>query len=315
VESKKLCIADLSNIEGRALAWLAGEEWKLRAFREFDAGTGHDLYKLAYARSFGVLPENVTKPQRQIGKVEELALGFAGGVGAFATMAAGYGMDLDAMAAVVLPSAPADLVKQAREFLDWLLKKGSGKVNTFGLADDTFIACDVVKRGWRRGHPAIESWWGVVEQGFRDAVQNPGHTFHCGTVKIRRDGNWLRIQLPSGRHLCYPSPEVADNGDLSYMGVNQYTRKWCRIKTYGGKLAENITQAFARDVLGHSMPMIEAEGYAIVLSVHDELLTETPDTPAFTSDRLSALMSTVPPWAPGLPLAAAGFETHRYKKE
>ena len=80
-------------------------------------------------------------------------------------------------------------------------------------------------------------------------------------------------------------------------------------------IVHNCTQAFARDVLAHNMPAIEAEGYRIVLSVHDELLTETPDSDEFSSDTLAALMSTVPPWADGLPLAAAGFETYRYRKD
>lgn len=310
---KKLVIADLSNIEGRALAWLAGEEWKLQAFRDFDAGTGHDLYKLAYAKSFGIAPEAVTKDQRQVGKVQELALGFAGGVGAFVTFAAAYGIDLDELAAGILRNAPADLVDDARSFLEWMRKQPKG--STFGLSDDAFVGCDVVKRGWRNGHPAIAAWWPVLEQAFRDAIDSPGYTFDCGTVKVRRDGNWLRILLPSGRYLCYPAPEIDDQGRCSYMGVDQYTRKWQRIHTYSGKLAENCTQAFARDVLAHNMPVIEAEGYRIVLSVHDELLTETPDTDEHSSDHLAALMSTVPPWAEGLPLAAAGFETYRYRKD
>lgn len=345
---KKLVIADLSNIEGRALAWLAGEEWKLQAFRDFDTlrmanggwitgveyraavmrgatidlaldakgdpiRKGHDLYKLAYAKSFGLAPEAVTKDMRQVGKVQELALGYAGGVGAFVTFAAAYGIDLDALAAGILANAPTDLIDEARNFLAWMRKQP--KANTFGMADDTFVGCDVVKRGWRNGHPAIAAWWPMLEQAFRDAIDSPAYTFDCGSVKVRRDGNWLRILLPSGRYLCYPAPTIDDQGRCSYMGVDQYTRKWQRIHTYSGKLAENVTQAFARDVLAYNMPRIEAEGYQIVLSVHDELLTETPDSDEFTSDRLAALMSTVPPWAQGLPLAAAGFETYRYRKD
>jgi len=80
-------------------------------------------------------------------------------------------------------------------------------------------------------------------------------------------------------------------------------------------IVHNCTQASARDVLAHNMPTIDAAGYRIVLSVHDELLTETPDTDEYSSDTLAAHMSTVPPWAEGLPLAAAGFETTRYRKD
>jgi DNA polymerase len=97
--------------------------------------------------------------------------------------------------------------------------------------------------------------------------------------------------------------------------VNQYTRQWGRIKTYGGKLIENCTQAFARDILAYNMPAIEAAGYEIVLSVHDELLTETPDLPEYTAETLGSMMATAPSWARGIPLAAAGFETTRYRKD
>jgi DNA polymerase len=98
------------------------------------------------------------------------------------------------------------------------------------------------------------------------------------------------------------------------MGTDQYTRVWTRIKTYGGKLVENCTQAAARDVLAWNMPEIEAAGFPIIMSIHDELVTEPLDSGQWTSDRLSSLMSAVPPWAQGLPLAAEGYEAQRYRK-
>jgi DNA polymerase len=97
--------------------------------------------------------------------------------------------------------------------------------------------------------------------------------------------------------------------------MNQYSRKWGLLSTFGGKLAENLAQGLSRDILGYGMPLAESKGYEIVLDVHDEILSETPDDPKFTHKKLSKIMSTVPPWAPGLPLAAAGFEGKRYKKE
>lgn len=347
-EGHKLVIADLSNIEGRMLAWLAGESWKLQAFADFDtmmlttgewittpewvervlAGDrpeleldkkgepirkGHDLYKLAYAKSFGVEPGDVTKDQRQVGKVQELALGYASGVGGFATFADAYGINLDDLADKVLPVADPELVAEATDFLAWQRKQPG--YTAYAMSDRAYIACDTIKRAWRQGQSAISGWWPLLEQAFRDAIDSEGRTIDCGSVKMRRDGSWLRIRLPSGRSLCYPSPAIDEKGRCSYMGIDQYTRKWQRIQTYSGKLAENITQAASRDCLAHNMPQIDADGYLIVLSVHDELLTETPDTDDYHEDWLAARMSTVPPWATGLPLAAAGFQTKRYRKD
>ncbi len=344
---RKLVVADLSNIEGRMIAWLAGEEWKLQAFREYDTclgvdgqwhdgpalraaalahqaiplerdkkggavRRGPDLYKLAYAKAFAVSHETVDGHQRQIGKVMELMLGYEGGVGAFLTGAATYGIDLDAMATAALPSIPADVLAEAERYLTARSRRKDG---SFGLTPQTFMVCDSLKRLWRRAHPAVSALWPALAQAAMMAVINEGVTQRVRDIRLQRKGAWLRVQLPSGRLLCYPLPEVDATGKLSYMGVNQYSRKWSRLKTYGGKLSENITQAAARDVLATSMPAVEANGYQIVLTVHDEILTEAPDTPDFNPGHLAGLMATNPSWAEGLPLSAAGFEAYRYRKD
>lgn len=308
---KKLVIADLSNIEGRVLAWLAGEQWKLQAFRDFDAGEGYDLYVLTYAKAFGVDPADVDKSMRQIGKTMELALGYAGGVGAFITFSLAFNIDLEAMADKAINVIPDATIREAKDFLEWQLGQGKGQ---FGLSDTAFIVCDSFKRLWREAHPAISSWWKELGNVCVAAVNSPGQTYTCRMHKIRRDGAWLRIMLPSGRYLCYPSPRVEEDGGLTYMGINQYSRKWERLRTYGGKLVENITQGVARDVLAASMQPIEDAGYEIVLTVHDEIISEAPDTDAYSHEHLAELMAAGCDWTDGLPLAAAGFESYRYRK-
>lgn len=311
----KLVVADLSNIEGRVLAWLAGEKWKLKAFSDYDAGTGHDLYKLAYAKAFGVTPEDVDKQMRQIGKVMELALGYAGGVGAFLTFAAAYGIDLEALAEQAFRAIPQNIMAQANIMFQWHVeKKKKDPASACGLSKQAWLVCESFKLAWREAHPATVDLWNGLEDAARAAIEGPGRTIICGRLKVRRDGAWLRIGLPSGRALCYPSPEIIDS-TITYMGMNQYTRKWERLRTYSGKLAENVTQAIARDVMAAAMPEVEGAFYEIILSVHDELLTEAPDDPAWNPDALSAILASPPPWALDMPLAAAGFEAYRYKKD
>ncbi len=312
---RKLVVADLANIEGRKLAWLAGEEWKLQAFRDFDAGSGHDLYKVAYARAFNMDPADVGKGmKRQIGKVMELGLGYEGGVAAFVTFAAVYKMDLEQLADAVHSTAPKDQIARAYGVHEWATKKEMGATKT--LPKNVYVACEVLKHAWREAHPMTVALWKAAKEGVSAAIANPGITFDMGPrLRAQVDGAWLRVRLPSGRYLCYLQPKVDEAGQISYMGVNQYTRQWGRIKTYGGKLIENADQASSRDVLAASMPKAEAAGYRIVLTVHDELLTEPDDLPCYTVDALAALMTANPPWADGLPLAAAGFEGHRYRKD
>ncbi|MGJ0578048.1 DNA polymerase [Xenorhabdus bovienii] len=307
---KKLVVSDLSNIEGRMLAWLAGELWKLQAFRDNDAGIGADLYKLAYARAFNIEPDEVTKDQRQIGKVMELGLGYGGGVAAFVTFALTYALDLDELATAALPSIP---VSVQREAMSWY-KKSVEQNQTYGLSEKVFITCDSLKRMWRNAHTATVPFWYELEEAVKRAISSPNITIPCRKLRVRRDGAWLRVVLPSGRAVCYPSPRL-DDGQISYMGTNPYSRKWQRLKTYGGKLVENVTQAAARDVLAGNMPLIEEAGYAIVLTVHDEIISEAPDTLNYSHEHLSTLLAINPSWALDLPLNAGGFESYRYKKE
>ena len=271
-EDHKLVASDLSNIEGRTLAWLAGEQWKLDAF----AG-GTDLYMLGYSRAFGVPLDEVAADEaaggtmRLVGKIMELALGYQGAVGAFAKMAAGYGVDLP----------------EAR-------------------------ILEIVK-GWRKANAKIVALWYGLEEAAIRAVCSPGTRIEHGKLVLQRDGTWLRIRLPSGRALCYPGVQMV-NGKLTYMGVCQYSRQWKRLSTYGGKLVENVNQAMARDVMAHNMVEAEEAGFFTVLTVHDELVTEPIDSGQWSSERLSRILSSVPPWAPGLPLAAEGYEAHRYRQ-
>lgn len=332
-KNKKLVVSDLSNIEGRFAAWVSNEDWKVQAFLDFDNGIGEDLYKVAYGRAFNEDPAKVGKgPKRQIGKVMELMLQYEGGVGAFLTGAATYKIDLDELASIARASIPDDVWAEAERFWDWSLQTHR---TTYGLEEDTFKVLDSLKRMWRRAHPEITSIWRELKDAVIEAIDSPGVTFQVRRLKVRRDGAWLKIFLPSGRALCYPAPKVEvkvkkkkvkdKNGKeteieetetfISYAGINPYTRQWGRVKTYGGKLFENICQAGSRDVMAHNMPDMEEAGYLPVLTVHDEVIAEAPDQEAWHIDEFSEILATVPPWAEGLPLAAGGYEDYRYRKD
>lgn len=312
---RKLISADLSNIEGRGIAWLAGEEWKLRAFRAFDGGVGPDIYKRSYADSFHNTPDDVTKYQRQIGKGLELSMGYEGGVGAFLKIAASYGLDIEQLTEVAYDLIPAHVKAEALKAYEW----ASEKRRTYGLTMRQYIVCDALKRMWRAAHPAIVKFWKDLKEAATRTILTR-EPCQVGVLRFDMKGSWLRIALPSTdedgnpRYLNYPSAKVGEDGTIYYWGEHQYTRRWQKLSTYGGKLAENATQALARDVMADAMPVAEAAGYKVVLTVHDEIVTETPDTDEYSAEGLAAIMATVPPWAPGLPLAAAGEESYRYGK-
>jgi len=311
-EGKKLVVADYSSIEGRVLAWLAGEAYKIRAYQEIDQGIGYDMYIRTYASTFGVKPEDVTKEQRQLGKVLELALGYGGGVGAFVTFAAGYGIDLqelaDSMHATLAKKIRPHVIRNSVDLYEWAVKRG----RTYDLSKRAYVVCDLIKQLWRDANPATVKFWSDLETAARNTILTASE-MHLDRVSLRKDKQWLLIQLPSGRYLCYPGAKT-EGGKIQYRGLNQYTKQWGDIGTYGGKLCENVTQAVARDVLCEGMLRAEKAGFEIVLTVHDEVVSEAGERERDSVEFLVELMTKNPTWAEGLPLAAAGYESYRYRK-
>lgn len=223
---------------------------------------------------------------------------------------------------------------------------------SYDLPKNVWLTCDSIKRMWRESHPKTCQFWKDLEESTMSAIHNPGKSYWAGAA-VREDGKraikitrtktragdpgwWLKIELPSGRVLSYPGigvsvekqvdedsdtwygdgrgPKVTYRERIRYMGENQTTRQWTKLYTYGGKLAENITQALCRDLLAVALVEVDAAGWPIVLHVHDEIVTEVPNTPEYTVDKLSALMCKLPSWAEGFPLAAEGDELMRYAK-
>lgn len=360
-KGRKFVVADHSNVEGRGLAWIAGEKTALMVFK-----AGRDIYCETAGKMFGLDPEYIKanrKDLRQIGKACELGLGYGGGVAAFLQFAKNLGLDLYAMAEVMKGTFPDHIWAAAKRGYEYARINEAkrppkpGKKDerpTYILPKNVWLTCDAIKRMWRESHPKTVAFWAELEDAVLGAIRNPGKAYWAG-ANVRPDGKkalkivrtkakhdptfdeerddpnaagwWLKIELPSGRIMSYPGIALSvmteideDTGKkrtstrIKYQGENQTTRQWGFQYTYGGKLTENIVQALCRDILAWSMPGVEAAGYEIVLSVHDELITEVPDTDDYTTEELCALMCDLPVWAKGFPLAAEGDIMYRYRK-
>jgi DNA polymerase bacteriophage-type len=286
----RLMAADYSNIEGRALAWLAGEHWKLKAFREFDAGRGADLYKVAYSRAFGVPVDQVDDDiMRQIGKVQELALGYAGSIGAFLSMGANYNVDLAKIAFIAQNAVDPDEWQAACDRYDRIQYDPDAEEDTAaedendnpdfaflepfkgdprrGLPREQWAAIRCIVQGWRMAHPATVAFWKSLEAAAIAAVDAKGSVFEAGPVSFIASRTALRCRLPSGRHLTYPFARVVRGVSrkggkpqtvLLYMAAKGASRTWRPTRAYGGLLAENVTQAVARDLLADALLLLEA---------------------------------------------------------
>ena len=275
-DGKEFVCADYSSIEGRVLAWLAGEKTALDVY-----WNGRDPYKVNAAAIYGVPYEEVTKQQRQAGKVAELALGYQGAEGAFNNMAAKYDLKL--------PDKEVERIVTA----------------------------------WRNSHPETVRLWKELENACLMAVEKPGNVFVYRSARfVVRDihgKQFLAMRIPSGRCLWYCHPRIEMKkmkwGDMkpvvAFDGVDGYTRKWCEQYLYGGLLAENLTQATARDILVNGMLNAERHDYPIVMHVHDEAIAEV--SYGYVS-RFEDFLCELPAWASGLPIKAEGWEGKRYKK-
>lgn len=289
-------VADYSAIEARVIAYLAGEQWRQDVF----AGDGK-IYEASYAKAFHVPIESVKKgsPERQKGKIMELALGYGGGVNA-------------------------------------LLAFGADKL---GLSEQELQG---LVTAWRNASPMIPDLWRRVETAAKRAIENPGRrvavmrkykdtaraaenealtgrsgyspNFLAGgeVCTYWRDKDALRCKLPSGRILTYWQAGIEDGG-VVFMGQNQTTRKWEKTQTWGGRLVENIVQAYARDCLAVALLRLTEAGYRICFHVHDELIAEAPDGSRWQD--MAAIMGEPIDWAPGLLLRADGYETKFYMKD
>lgn len=172
---------------------------------------------------------------------------------------------------------------------------------------------DIVTQ-WRAASPAIPRFWRDVESAAVRAINNPGRTttVPCG-VKYRRDGDALRCRLPSGRILSYWDAKLDTDGSICFMGQNQTTRRWEKTGTWGGKLVENIVQAYARDCLAVAMVRLAEEGWKICFHVHDEVIVEAPIGTSW--EQVAEVMGRPIDWAPGLLLRGDGYSTPFYMKD
>lgn len=167
---------------------------------------------------------------------------------------------------------------------------------------------------WRAASPTIPKFWRCTEAAAKNALMVPGRTYATlGGVKYRREKDGLACYLPSGRKLHYWGAFLDDDGHIKFWGQDQTSRAWLCKETWGGKLVENIVQAYARDCLAAALLRLDTAGYKVVFHVHDEIICEAPIGSDWRD--MAAIMAQPIDWAPGLLLPADGYETTFYKKD
>lgn len=301
--NKKILCVDFASIEARVLAWMAGEEKKIKAFE-----AGSDVYVLNAVDIYKIRAELITKDQRLIGKVCELALGYQGWLGAFQSMAKIYGVTINIDSEIAAYKRTKKFIESRRDILteQEITEIREGKES------------DIILK-WRAANQKIVLFWAGVNEAAMMAVRT-GETYSYGRIKFGMRGRFLHCRLPSGRLLSYCDPRIEtittkykqQKEVISFMGFDNTTNQWRKEFTYGGKITENIVQAAARDLLRDALFRCEAQGYNTVLHVHDEILSE--ENPTADLEKFTHLIAQVPEWAKGCPIAAEGWEGKRYRK-
>ena len=300
----QLYVSDFAGIEARVLMWLANDQGGLDVFRNH-----LDVYCEMASKIFG-RPISKEEAERQLGKAAILGLGYQMGAAKFVATAATYGVDL--LLDVQCAQCGMASNEHRRKNHEFIYRDGD---------EDRMTAVKVVKI-YRDTYWRVVRMWKDVEDAAIDAVLNPRYVHTSGKVEFYCDDGFLFCQLPSGRSLAYPEPEMrqtttswgALKNQLTFMTMSQYTHQWVREGTYGGKIVENIDQAVSRDLLAHSMWQLEQSGiYLPVLSVHDEILAEACVGKGDVGD-FTQRMLVLPKWAEGLPLEAESWSGFRYRK-
>ena len=171
---------------------------------------------------------------------------------------------------------------------------------------------DIIK-GWRNANPHIVRFWQHCEQAIRHCIKTHEYTYIDRNIKFEYKWGGLCITLPSKRQLFYPRIRLASNDRIAFDGMDQEKKIWRTIETYGARVAENITQAIARDCLVETMLRLDEAGYKIVFHIHDETVIEA--TPDQTLEGIEKIFAQEIPWAKGLPLKGAGYTTPYYLKD
>jgi DNA polymerase len=295
-EGSRLLIVDLNAIEARMVGWLAGCEAILDAFR-----AGKDIYKDFAAEVMGV-------------PVEQLPDGYRNKFGKPGILGSGYGQGPGAQ---VVDSKSGQLIKTGM----WGFAERQGIKLTQEEAQKIVTT-------YRQKYPEVPQLWRDYEEAMQWCMET-GATVEMHKVVFRRFGTTkptIQVELPSERCLhyvnCRMGTKTRDDGQgnvwqsqaIYYDSVNQKTRKWEAIDSWGGKLTENFDQAVSRDVLVNGMLAADHRGFRIVAHCHDEVICELPDDSPLGEKELKDCMIIPPEWAPDLPLAAEVESSPFYKK-